>query len=232
MDITKFKGVGSQMVIYKELRSSKIRYKYTEPEPPTPDVVKHFYWTVDSIMPVNENLSTDRIYSFTLSANTKKGSSLFGTADKNDSNDFRIFWYDLDHWLFFDSGSERLWYNNFGCLYTDILTYDLTYNSLKVFKNNEQKKYYSLSGNVKTSGDLYFVSINGTNKESLNLYEFKVYDTNNNLLKHYIPLEDGRTLYDIVSKTTFDVGKTFTATETDVTVNEKGEEIPGYEYKN
>lgn len=232
MDITKFKGVGSQMVMYKELRSSKIRYKYTEPEPPTPGVVKHFYWTVDSIMPVNENLSTDRIYSFTLSANTKKGSSLFGTADKNDSNDFRIFWYELDHWLFFDSGSERLYYNNFGCLYTDILTYDLTYNSLKVFKNNEQKKYYSLSGNVKTSGDLYFVSINGTNKESLNLYEFKVYDTNNNLLKHYIPLEDGRTLYDIVSKTTFDVGKTFTATETDVTVNEKGEEIPGYEYKN
>ena len=56
--------------------------------------------------------------------------------------------------------------------------------------------------------------------------------TNNNLLKHYIPLEDGKTLYDIVSKTTFDVGKTFTATETDVTVNEKGEEIPGYEYKN
>ena len=68
MDITKFKGVGSQMVIYKELRSSKIRYNYTEPEPPTPGVVKHFYWTVDSYMSVNENLRTDRIYS-----NRKKG---------------------------------------------------------------------------------------------------------------------------------------------------------------
>ena len=130
-----------------------------------------------------------------------------------------------------------LFFNNFQILYDfNAWFWSIIYpfiicfpNSLKVFKNNEQKKYYSLSGNVKTSGDLYFVSIN---TESLNLYEFKVYDTNNNLLKHYIPLEDGKTLYDIVSKTTFDVGKTFTATETDVTVNEKGEEIPGYEYKN
>lgn len=227
-DIIKKQKNGYKLVMYKKKWSNQIKYKQL----PTPGVVKHFYWTVNSYMPVNENLSTDRIYSFTFSANTRNGNSHFGTADTTDSNDFRLFWQGTDTQLFLDSGSARVWYNNFGCLYTDILTYDLTYNSLKVFKNNEQKKYYSLSGNVKTSGDLYFVSKKGTNTESLNLYEFKVYDTNNNLLKHYIPLEDGKTLYDVVSKTTFDVGKTFTATETDVTVNEKGEEIPGYEYKN
>ena len=229
MDITKFKGVGSQMVIYKELRSSKIRYNYTEPEPPTPGVVKHFYWTVDSYMSVDENLRTDRIYSFTFSANTRKGYSHFGTADTTDYNDFRLFWQGRDDQLFLDSGSERVYKRVWGCRYTDLLTYDLTNSSIRIYKENVQKNYLTVSGTLKTSGDLAFVSLGN---EQLNFYEFKVYDTSNNLLKHYIPLEDGRTLYDIVSKTTFDVGKTFTATETDVTVNEKGEEIPGYEYKN
>ena len=229
MDITKFKGVGSQMVIYKELRSSKIRYNYTEPEPPTPGVVKHFYWTVDSYMSVDENLRTDRIYSFTFLANTRNGYSHFGTADTTDYNDFRLFWQGRDDQLFLDSGSERVYKRVWGCRYTDLLTYDLTNSSIRIYKENVQKKYFTVSGTLKTSGALAFVSLGN---EQLNFYEFKVYDTSNNLLKHYIPLSDGRTLYDIVSKTTFDVGKTFTATETDVTVNEKGEEIPGYEYKN
>lgn len=229
MDITKFKGVGSQMVIYKELCSSKIRYKYTEPEPPTPGVVKRFYWTVNSYMSVNENLRTDRIYSFTFSANTRNGKSHFGTADTTDNNDFRLFWQGTDTQLFLDSGSAREYKKDWGCKYTDLLTYDLTNSSIRIYMDNVQKNYWTVSGTLKTSGALAFVSLGN---ESLNLYEFKVYDTSNNLLKHYIPLEDGKTLYDIVSKTTFDVGKTFTATETDVTVNEKGEEIPGYEYKN
>lgn len=229
MDIIKYKNFGSQMVIYKELRSSKIRYNYTEPEPPTPGVVKHFYWTVDSYMSVDENLRTDRIYSFTFSANTRNGHSHFGTADTTDYNDFRLFWQGRDDQLFLDSGSARQYKNNFGCRYTDLLTYDLTNRSIRIYKENVQKNYWTVSGTLKTSGDLAFVSLGN---EQLNFYEFKVYDTSNNLLKHYIPLEDGKTLYDIVSKTTFDVGKTFTATETDVTVNEKGEGIQGYEYKN
>ena len=58
--------------------------------------------------------------------------------------------------------------------------------------------YWTVSGTLKTSGDLAFVSLGN---ESLNLYEFKVYDTSNNLLKHYIPMKDGRHFYDVLNKT-------------------------------
>ena len=223
MDITKFKGVGSQMVIYKELRSSKIRYNYTEPEPPTPGVVKHFYWTVDSYMSVDENLRTDRIYSFTFSANTRNGYSHFGTADTTDSNDFRLFWQGRDDQLFLDSGYERVYKRVWGCRYTDLLTYDLTNSSIRIYKENVQKNYFTVSGTLKTSGALAFVSLGN---EQLNFYEFKVYDTSNNLLKHYIPLSDGRTLYDVVSGTTLDTGKTFQVFKSYVETNQKGELIP------
>ena len=50
------------------------------------------------------------------------------------------------------------------------------------------------------------------------------------LLKHYIPLSDGRTLYDVVSGTTLDTGKTFEVHRSDLTQNKLAVDIPGLYY--
>lgn len=193
-------------------------------------LLERYYWKINSQMPVNHTFSLLEHYFFTLSDCTSNGNSLFGM-DKTmpDNNDFRVFYAGSSNHIYFDSGNGRQHssVSQFTC--NDFLCYDMSARTLKVYKGNTAVWSPSItSGYQSTVGkQLYFVS-QGSN-ESLNFYEFKVYDVNNNLSKHYIPLEDGHTLYDVVSNTKFDVGKTYSVFVSTHDKNAKGEDIPLYQ---
>ena len=103
---------------------------------------------------------------------------------------------------------------------------------------------FSLTGNTHTEPDeLQFISHRG--RESFNLYEFKVFQKNTlaiwnggdierdkyfTLVKHYIPMKDGRHFYDVLNKTQVDTGKTFEVHRSDLTQNKLAVDIPGLYY--
>lgn len=190
-----------------------------------PAISKRYYWYIDSALFVNENLQDLKIYSFTISNATHYGQVLFGDSTNVDSNDFRVFWY--DNYLYFDSGSGRanVPKSSIGCEPTDLLTYETTNTELSVYKDLSKKAYiYVNSGWKKTGTSLGFATYGS---ETLYFYEFKMYNKlSGELLKHYIPLSDGRTLYDVVSGTTLDTGKTFQVFKSYAETNQKGELIP------
>lgn len=192
-----------------------------------PKTSKRYYWLVNSALFVNETLQDSKTYSFTISAITQKGHELFGTASSLDTSDFRIFWN--SNVLYFDSNSSRSQINgtDIKCSYTDIITYEveksprlLVYKNLKEVASLEPSDYY------KWSEPLGFILYGS---EELYFYEFKVIDSGNNIIKHYIPLGDGHTLYDVISETTVDTGTTFQVFKSYEETNQKGELIP---YKN
>lgn len=108
---------------------------------------------------------------------------------------------------------------------TDLLTYEATNTDLRVYKDNYNKAYIYINSGYKLNGtSLGFIPYAS---ETLYFYEFKMYNKlGGELLKHYIPLSDGRTLYDVVSGTTLDTGKTFQVFKSYVEKNQKGEMIP------
>lgn len=190
-----------------------------------PAISKRYYWYVDSALFVNENLQDLKIYSFTISNATQYGNVLFGDSTNVESNDYRVFWY--NNYLYFDSGSGRtnVSKSSIGCEPTDLLTYETTNTELSVYKDLSKKAYiYVNSGWKRTGTSLGFATYGS---ETLYFYEFKMYNKlGGELLKHYIPLSDGRTLYDVVSGTTLDTGKTFQVFKSYVETNQKGELIP------
>lgn len=190
-----------------------------------PAISKRYYWYVDSALFVNENLQDSRTYSFTISNATQYGHVLFGDSTNVDSNDYRVFWY--NNHLYFDSGSGRtsVSKSSIGGEPKDLLTYEVGNNDLSVYKDSSRKATIYIDSGYKLTGtSLGFVTFGS---ETLYFYEFKMYNKHSGeLLKHYIPLSDGRTLYDVVSGTTLDTGKTFQVFKSYVETNQKGELIP------
>lgn len=253
MDITKFKGVGSQMVIYKGHKHSKVKFKETTKTP------ERYYWTVNSNLLVGETFSTDKVYVFTGSANTRLGDSIFGCPSRSSYTDFRVFWANQDNHFYFDSSSSglnRKDETNTKANYTGLYTYGVSYDHATVWYNTYYNTYldmfinqhyfdFSLTRNTHTDQDeLSFISYG---RESFNLYEFKVfqkkYDHSSSwegydieryrsftLVKHYIPMKDGRHFYDVLNKTQVDTGKTFEVHSSDLTQNKLAIDIPGLYY--
>lgn len=221
MDITKFKGIGSQLVMYKGIKSPAIKYKVDERP------YERYYWRVDKFLPINEDLNPRYTYIFTGYAGTYNGNSIFGLPDRTDSNDFRIFWQGLPKQFFFDSGSGRIQRNDFAT-YSDFLTYVLRFQSLDINKNQQRVYRETISPYRSTGSNLGFCS---WGNEVFNVYEFKVQDFfTNEIIKHYIPLKDGHTFYDVISGQLVDTGQTFQVFDSDKIVNNLGEDIPGYRY--
>ena len=253
MDIVKIKDIGSQILMYKGHKHSKVKFKETSKTP------ERYYWTVNSNLPVGENFSTDKVYVFTGSANTRVGDSIFGCQNMVDRSDFRVFWATQDNHFYFDSisiGMNRKDEVNTNAHYTGLYTYGVSYDHAKVWYNtyyhtivdiwvNEYYFDFSLTGNTHTEPDeLSFIS--HRERESFNLYEFKVFqkkytqaswtgndierDEDFTLVKHYIPMKDGRHFYDVLNKTQVDTGKTFEVHSSDLTQNKLAVDIPGLYY--
>ena len=91
MDIVKIKDIGSQILMYKGHKHSKVKFKETSKTP------ERYYWTVNSNLPVGETFSRDKVYVFTGSANTRIGDSIFGCPSTSDFTDFRVFWATHDN---------------------------------------------------------------------------------------------------------------------------------------
>lgn len=253
MDIVKIKDIGSQLVMYKGHKHSKVKFKETSKTP------ERYYWTVNSNLPVGETFSTDKVYVFTGSANTRVGESIFGCPSTSDFTDFRVFWATHDNHFYFDSSSSdlnRKDERNNNAHYTGLYTYGVSYDHATVWYNTYYNtsvdmwlhQYYfdfSLTGNTHTDQDeLSFIS--RRERESFNLYEFKVFQKKYNwyiwtgddierdedftLVKHYIPMKDGRHFYDVLNKTQVDTGKTFEVHRSDLTQNKLAVDIPGLYY--
>ena len=253
MDIVKIKDIGSQILMYKGHKHSKVKFKETSKTP------ERYYWTVNSNLPVGETFSTDKVYVFTGSANTRVGDSIFGCQNAVDLSDFRVFWATHDNHFYFDSSSSdlnRKDERNTKAHYTDLCTYGVSYDHATVWYNTYYntnvdiwvKLYYfdfSLTGNTHTEQDeLSFIS--HRERESFNLYEFKVFQKkytwanwvgddieryeNFTLVKHYIPMKDGRHFYDVLNKTQVDTGKTFEVHRSELTQNKLAVDIPGLYY--
>ena len=252
MDIVKIKDIGSQILIYKGQKHSRVKFKETSKTP------ERYYWTVNSKLLVGETFSTDKVYVFTGSANTRVGDSIFGCQNMVDLSDFRVFWATQDNHFYFDSSSSdlnRKDERNNNAHYTGLYTYGVSYNHATVWYNtyyyaitdqwlNEYYFDFSLTGNTHTEPDeLQFISHRG--RESFNLYEFKVFQKNTlaiwnggdierdkyfTLVKHYIPMKDGRHFYDVLNKTQVDTGKTFEVHRSDLTQNKLAVDIPGLYY--
>ena len=253
MDIVKIKDIGSQILMYKGHKHSKVKFKETSKTP------ERYYWTVNSNLPVGENFSTDKVYVFTGSANTRVGDSIFGCQNMVNRSDFRVFWATQDNHFYFDSsssGHNRKDETNTNAHYTGLYTYGVSYNHATVWYNtyyyaitdqwlNEYYFNFSLTGNTHTEPDeLYFISHRG--RESFNLYEFKVFQKkytwaswdgidierqeNFTLVKHYIPMKDGRHFYDVLNKTQVDTRRTFEVHRSDLTQNKLAVDIPGLYY--
>ena len=249
MDIVKIKDIGSQILIYKGQKHSRVKFKETSKTP------ERYYWTVNSKLLVGETFSTDKVYVFTGSANTRVGELIFGCPSLSDYNDFRVFWASQDNHFYFDSGLNRKDEINTNAHYTGLYTYGVSYDHARVwydtyFNTNVNmwiNQYYfdfSLTGNTHTDQDeLSFIS----QRESFNLYEFKVFQKkytylpswngidierseNFTLVKHYIPMKDGRHFYDVLNKTQVDTGKTFEVHSSDLTQNKLAIDIPGLYY--
>ena len=253
MDIVKIKDIGSQILIYKGQKHSKVKFKETTKAP------ERYYWTVNSKLLVGETFSTDKVYVFTGSANTRVGDSIFGCPSVLDYDDFRVFWASQDNHFYFDSSSSglnRKDETNTNANYTGLYTYGVSYDHATVWYNTYYntnvdiwvKVHYfdfSLTGNTHTEQDeLSFIS--HRERESFNLYEFKVFQKkytwanwvgddieryeNFTLVKHYIPMKDGRHFYDVLNKTQVDTGKTFEVHRSDLTQNKLAVDIPGLYY--
>ena len=254
MDIVKIKDIGSQILIYKGQKHSKVKFKETTKAP------ERYYWTVNSKLLVGETFSTDKVYVFTGSANTRVGDSIFGCPSVLDYDDFRVFWASRDNHFYFDSSSSglnRKDETNTNANYTGLYTYGVSYDHARVWYDTYYNTnvdmwislYYfdfSLTGNTHTDQDeLSFIS--HRERESFNLYEFKVFqkkydylpswnglDIERNesftLVKHYIPMKDGRHFYDVLNKTQVDTGKTFEVHSSDLTQNKLAIDIPGLYY--
>ena len=225
MDIVKIKDIGSQILIYKGQKHSRVKFKETSKTP------ERYYWTVNSKLLVGETFSTDKVYVFTGSANTRVGDSIFGCPSVSDYDDFRVFWASQDNHFYFDSSSSglnRKDETNNNANYTGLYTYGVSYDHAKVWYDTYYNtnvdmwidQYYfdfSLTGNTHTDQDeLSFIS--QRERESFNLYEFKVFQKKYTyfpswdgidieraetftLVKHYIPMKDGRHFYDVLNKT-------------------------------
>ena len=253
MDIVKIKDIGSQILMYKGHKHSKVKFQEISKTP------ERYYWTVNSNLPIGETFSTDKVYVFTGSANTRVGDSIFGCPSRSDSTDFRVFWATNDNHFYFDSSSSginRKDERNTNAHYTGLYTYGVSYDHAKVWYNtyyntnvdlwtNEYYFDFSLTGNTHTDKDeLSFIS--HRERESFNLYEFKVFQKkytqaswtgndieryeNFTLVKHYIPMKDGRHFYDVLNKTQVDTGKTFEVHRSDLTQNKLAVDIPGLYY--
>lgn len=253
MDIVKIKDIGSQILMYKGQKHSKVKFKETSKTP------ERYYWTVNSNLPVGETFSTDKVYVFTGSANTRLGESIFGCPSLSSFTDFRVFWANQDNHFYFDSSSillNRKDETNTNAHYTGLYTYGVSYDHATVWNNTyyntivdiwTHEKYFdfSLTGDTHTDQDeLSFIS--QKERESFNLYEFKVFQkkdtlaswTGNDieryekftLVKHYIPMKDGRHFYDVLNKTQVDTGKTFEVHSSDLTQNKLAVDIPGLYY--
>lgn len=181
MDIVKIKDIGSQILIYKGQKHSKVKFQETSKTP------ERYYWTVNSNLLVGEIFSTDKVYVFTGSANTRVGDSIFGCPSTSDSKDFRVFWASQDNHFYFDSSSSglnRKDETNTNANYTGLYTYGVSYNRARVWYDtyyntnvdmwiNQYYFDFSLTGNTHTDQDeLSFIS--HRERESFNLYEFKV----------------------------------------------------------
>ena len=253
MDIVKIKDIGSQILMYKGHKHSKVKFKETSKTP------ERYYWTVNSKLLVGETFSTDKVYVFTGSANTRFGDSIFGCPSVSEYDDFRVFWASQDDHFYFDSASSglnRKDERNKNANYTGLYTYGVSYDHARVWYNTYYNTianmwfdlYYfdfSLTGNTHTDQDeLSFIS--HRERESFNLYEFKVFQAINpylswngyniernegfTLVKHYIPMKDGRHFYDVLNKTQVDTGKTFEVHSSDLTQNKLAVDIPGLYY--
>lgn len=253
MDIVKIKDIGSQILIYKGQKHSRVKFQET------PKIPERYYWTVNSNLLVGETFSTDKVYVFTGSANTRVGDSIFGCPSTSDYTDFRVFWASQDNHFYFDSsssGNNRKDGTNAKANYTGLYTYGVSYNHTRVWYDtyynasvdmwiNQYYFDFSLTGNTHTDQDeLSFISHQG--RESFNLYEFKVFqkinpysnwngldierNENFTLVKHYIPMKDGRHFYDVLNKTQVDTGKTFEVHSSDLTQNKLAIDIPGLYY--
>ena len=253
MDIVKIKDIGSQMVIYNGQKHSKVKFKETSKIP------ERYYWTVNSNLTVGETFSTDKVYVVTGSANTRFGDSIFGCPSRDGFTDFRVFWATHDNHFYFDSSSSglnRKDETNTNAHYTGLYTYGVSYNHAKVWYNTYYHsitdiwahQYYfdfSLTGDTHTDQDeLSFISFG--ERESFNLYEFKVFqkkhtyaswdgydierDEHFTLVKHYIPMKDGRHFYDVLNKTQVDTRRFFTVHRSDLTQNKLAVDIPGLYY--
>ena len=253
MDIVKIKDIGSQILIYKGQKHSKVKFQETSKTP------ERYYWTVNSKLLVGETFSTDKVYVFTGSANTRVGDSIFGCPSVSEYDDFRVFWASQDNHFYFDSSSSglnRKDETNTNANYTGLYTYGVSCDHARVWYNTYYNTianmwfdlYYfdfSLTGNTHTDQDeLSFIS--HRERESFNLYEFKVFQAINpylrwngyniernenfTLVKHYIPMKDGRHFYDVLNKTQVDTGKTFEVHSSDLTQNKLAIDIPGLYY--
>ena len=139
MDIVKIKDIGSQILMYKGHKHSKVKFKETSKTP------ERYYWTVNSNLPVGENFSTDKVYVFTGSANTRVGDSIFGCPSRSDFTDFRVFWATQDNHFYFDSrsiGMNRKDETNTNAHYTGLYTYGVSYDHATVWYNTY---YYAIT---------------------------------------------------------------------------------------